>query len=512
MKKYINKGILLVAIGGTVLFNSCESTLDVNQTEISATTDGVAPDLLLAGAISAPRASFEVTTGEMGSLFMNQWGGDINNVTGGFQDEYRLNFTQNYGLASATWNNLYRGSGTFQAIINFEDANYGNHKAISRIMKSFYVQYLVDIFGNVPYSQALQFGDNFTPAYDDAQTIYRDLIVQLDAAIATLNNSADYLPVGAEDTVFNGDSSSWIQAANTIKLRILLRQSELAGTDSATATYLNEQFAALDKNFLSTDATINPGFILGAGQQNPFWNNYGQDSDGIDTFDNDFITPSFYMAEFLKGADTDPDGGGTQTGVPDPRLTRLFAPSPTNGLVVGVPQGATNAQVASDIELSELGPGLLAAPSQNSYFISAAESFFLQAEAIERGYMTGNAQAMFESGITASFNLLGIPGSAAGYIAGSAGTNLIGWTGSANKIEAIMTQKWIALCGVNAVESWIDYTKTGFPDVPLPSIAEQTSRPNRMLYPASEFSTNSANVPNQPASEAFTTKIFWDVN
>ena len=221
------------------------------------------------------------------------------------------------------------------------------------------------------------------------------------------------------------------------------------------------------------------------------------------------------MAEFLKGADTSWDlspGPDVQTGVPDPRLTALFATSPSTGQVQGVPQGATNAEVPSDVELSELGPGLLSAPSQDSYFISAAESFFLQAEAIERGYISGNAQAMFENGITASFNLLGISGSAAGYITASQNVNLIGWTGSANKIEAIMTQKWIAMCGVNAVESWIDYTRTGFPNIPLPNIAEQTTRPNRMLYPASEYSTNSANVPNQPASEAFTTKIFWDVN
>ena len=75
-----------------------------------------------------------------------------------------------------------------------------------------------------------------------------------------------------------------------------------------------------------------------------------------------------------------------------------------------------------------------------------------------------------------------------------------------------MTQKWIALAGINGIESWIEYTRTGFPDIPLSTISEQTSKPNRLLYPASEYSTNSANVPNQPASDAFNTKIFWDVN
>jgi hypothetical protein len=125
--------------------------------------------------------------------------------------------------------------------------------------------------------------------------------------------------------------------------------------------------------------------------------------------------------------------------------------------------------------------------------------------------MAGNAQALFHSGITASFDLLGA-GDPSAYIGATENTNLVGWTGSANKIEAIMTQKWIALCGINAIESFIDYNRTGFPAVPLSLIAEHSQLPYRMLYPASEYSTNSANVPNQPSSEAFSSKIFWDVN
>lgn len=510
MRKYINIGLVLLTIG--VSFTSCESALNINESEVDATVDVVTPDLLLAGAISSPRATFEVTASETGSILMNQWAGDINNVTGGFQDEFRLNFTQNYGPGSAIWRDLFRNSGTYQAILNYEDDSYGNHKAIAKILKTYYFQYLVDLYGNIPYSEALQFGENLTPAYDDAQSIYRDFIVQLDSAIDALNNSGAYIGVGSEDTVFNGNTASWIQLANTLKLRILLRQSELAGTDAETASYLSTEFSNLDLNFLTTDAIINPGFINAPGQQNPFWANYGQDTDGNDTFDNDFIVPSDYMAEFLKGSATE---NGISTGVVDPRVVRIFSPLPSFGPndptgVIGVVQGATN--VAAPPELSELGPGLLKSASQVSYLFTASESFFLQSEAVERGYISGNSKQLFEDGIAASFNILGIPNSASSYITASSNTNLIGWNGSSNKIEAIMTQKWIALCGINAIESWIDYTRTGYPDVPLPIIAEQPSRPNRLLYPASEYSTNSANVPNQPSSNAFTTNIFWDVN
>ncbi|WP_452222885.1 SusD/RagB family nutrient-binding outer membrane lipoprotein [Lacinutrix chionoecetis] len=520
MKKYFKIGIALLFIG--VAFNSCEGTLDINESEVDTTTDLVNPDLLLAAAIEAPRSwyrtdgvllgGFETTASELGSILMNQWAGDINNVTGGFQDEFRLNITQNFTPSTRIWEGLYRGMATYQAIIDSEGDDYNNHKAIARILKSYYFQYIVDLYGDAPYSEALKGGEILTPAYDNAQVIYRALIEDLDLAIATIANSDQYLPVGTEDTVFQGNLNGWVQVANTLKLRILLRQSNMGGE---TASYLSAQFAALDNNFVTTNATINPGYVNELNRQNPFWTNYGFDVAGNPTFDHDFIVPSEYFEKFLKGdAQTDANGNMGAlpgTNVNDPRLVRFFDPAtgvPGNG-VTGVIQGATNDQAPT--ALSEPGPGLLRGFDQDSFLFTASESFFLQAEAIERGYISGNAQAMFEAGITASFSLLGAPG-AASYISTSQSVNRIGWTGSSNKIEAIMTQKWIALTGINAIESFIDFNRTGFPDAPLSLIAEKPARPVRLLYPASEYSTNSANVPNQPASAAFSDKIFWDVN
>lgn len=501
MNKHIFKAIILLAFAASI--SSCESTLDINESEVDATVDVVAPDLLLAGAITSPRGQFEVTTSELGSIMMNQWAGDINNVTGGFQDEFRLNITQNF--YTSIWQNIYRRLGTYQAIIDYEGSEYDNHKAIARILKSYYMQYLVDLYGDCPYSEALQFGVNFTPAYDVDKDIYAALIADINTGIAslmTLDNPAN--PVGSEDIVFNGDLTSWVKFANTLKLRILLRQ---AGEGS-----LNGEFANLQQNFLTTNATVNPPYENAPGKQNPYYGNYGQDTEGNDTFDNDFIVPSDYMAEFLKG---NPTENGVTTGVPDARLTALFEPIPAGlvgeGEVVGVQQGATN--TTAPPQLSELGPGMLLGSEQVGYLFSAAESYFLQAEAAHLGYISGDAQALFHNGITASFAMLGIAGSASAYITAGENVNLVGWTGSSNKIEAIMTQKWIAMCGAhNAVESMIEYNRTGFPDAPLSIIAEKPFRPYRLLYPASEYSTNGANVPSQSASDAFSDKIFWDVN
>ncbi|WP_375239440.1 SusD/RagB family nutrient-binding outer membrane lipoprotein [Aurantibacter sp.] len=506
MKKYISKILVAAVIG--LSFSSCENALDINNTEVDATSENITPDLLLAGAIVTPRPTFEVTINELGNIMMNHWAGDVNNVTGGFQDEFRLNITQNF--YTGAFNGLFRNSGTYQVIISSDKPGFSNHKAIARILKSYYLQYAVDLYGDVPYSQALQFGEFLTPAYDDQKDIYMGLITDVNTALETMATSTDV--VGAEDVIFNGDMSMWTQFANTLKLKMLLRVKDFADSnvDADFTTFYNTEVANLDENFLSSDATIDPVYENAAGKQNPFFANYGQDSAGEDTFDNDFIVPSDYSAEFLKGNTTE---DGTTTGIFDARLLRLYEPvtqGPDAGNVTGVQQGADN--TTAPVELSELGPGVLLGSEQVSYLMTAAEALFIQSEAAFLGVISGDAQTLFEDGIRASFNNLGIAGSADAYITASANTNLLGWTGSADKVEAIMTQKWIALSPYNAIESWIEYTRTGFPDVPVSIIAESPTRPNRLLYPSSEYSTNSANVPTQAQSDAFGTKLFWDVN
>ena len=166
--------------------------------------------------------------------------------------------------------------------------------------------------------------------------------------------------------------------------------------------------------------------------------------------------------------------------------------------------------------VSNIGPGILISPEQSSVIYTAAESYFNQAEAIHKGLMPGDAKAMYQAGIRASFDYLGsgLTGSALAayqadrdaYIASI--TPLVSWDNSANKIEAIMNQKCIALMGINALQTWFDYNRTGFPsDVPVSLLASTPDRPVRLAYPSSELTSNTANVPSQP--NVFNVKVFW---
>ena len=117
------------------------------------------------------------------------------------------------------------------------------YKAIAKIMKVYIFQNLVDSYGNVPYSQALKGSaadQILKPAYDDQKTIYEDLVVQLDAAMELINSApGDAEEVGDYDIVYHGDMSLWLKFANTLKLRILINQSDMANR----ATYITTALA-----------------------------------------------------------------------------------------------------------------------------------------------------------------------------------------------------------------------------------------------------------------------------
>lgn len=489
MKKYkIHLFSLVAALG----LSSCDDYLDINQSPNNPTYESVTPNLALSGAITQPYRSFSTMPNALGNLFMNSWGGNVNSVTGIYTVEFDLNIDNSF--YSRIWENLFLTTLGLTNIQNYPADNYDNHKAIAKIMKTFYFQYLVDLYGNIPYSQAHN-PLNPTPVYDNAQTIYRDLVVQLEDAIEMIDNApAGTNTVGLEDPVFKGNMTNWKKLANTIKLRLLIRESGVA----ASQTYLNAEFAELaGADFLTTDATVNPGYSnANNDRQNPFYNTYGYQIN--ETTERPSYSSTVATDNAIKSLN------GSKYGVPDGRLARLFKQN--GGSWAGVIQGQTGIEAPDN--LANLGPGLIKNSAQDGYIFTAAESYFLQAEAAQYGYLPGSAKTLFETGIQKSFDLLGATGGAA-YIAAANSVNKLGWDGSANKREAIMTQKWIALMGINGIESWIEYTRTGFPVTDLALTATRPAKPVRLMYPNSEYTANGNNVPSQSQNDAFNNKIFW---
>ncbi|AWM14281.1 hypothetical protein DI487_10720 [Flavobacterium sediminis] len=485
--KYLFAGFLALSM------LSCDDYLDINDDPNNIHQEDIRPDMQLPGAMVMTYRVQARSMNILGNIFMQNWYADVNNYTGvNTSDEYTLDISNNF--YDDIWDGLYVGVNNFQQVINYDSQDYDNHKAVALIMKSFYMQYIVDLYGDAPYSQAFLGQELLTPAYDNDADIYRALIDNINAGIDLFYTAdSNDAVLGSEDVLFQGAINKWIEFANTLKMRILLRQSEL--TDATTQAYIQDEFDVIATSgvFLSTDAFINPGYSDATdANMNPYNNLFYNSSGSAQTYYN-YTRASAYIADFLNG---------DINGVTDPRGSVLYELVGSSSDIVGAVQGDFN----GPSELSHIVPVMPDADS-DGILMSYAESRFLLAEAYDKGYLSGDAEMAFYEGVQASFSLYGAGGFSTYYSQIDAIAGL-GWNGG-NHMEAIMTQKWLATNSVNPIEAYIDMTRTGYPNIPLATTALYSNRPYRLQYPLSEYVANSANVPVIPQAQLFQVGPFW---
>ncbi|HVS92565.1 MAG TPA: SusD/RagB family nutrient-binding outer membrane lipoprotein [Mucilaginibacter sp.] len=495
MRKHI---FIITALFITGTFGCKKTYLDLENNPNSPSS--ATPQLLLSGALNN---SAWIISGALTVDYVNYgvWDGYWT-TSGNYVPNQAIN---QYQITNQTfnsdWNDWYSNLYNYNLIQSesASDPNLANFQAIAMIMKAYGFQYLVDQYNDVPYTQAFQPTKILEPAYDKGIDIYHDLGKQLDAAIALINKNTSASTPGSSDIVFNGDMSSWKKFANTLKLRLAIRLSTKFPSDPLiTDLASTESEGYLDKN----GAQANPGYQQILGKQSPFWGIYGLDVNGNPTFPNTYYRANAFAVNILKAFN-------------DPRLTEFYATVPTSGtdptpIVHGNVFGDTKATLLSNTYTSAIGPGLLKSPSQFAILLSGAECFFLQAEAANDGFITGNAQALYQSGITASFEQLGLTDAQAQAYYSQNIPN-VSWTNSPDKEKAIITQKWIALNGLFNFEAWNDYRRTGIPALPssIDPAAISPTLPTRMLYPITELQTNAANLAKEGTINPFTSKIFW---
>lgn len=495
MKSIIKFALILTVFGALV---SCEDYLDVNVDPNNPTA--VTPDLVLPVGQYYTALYHQTDRGlsHLGNMMMVNW--SQSDGFAWYPDEFKYNVTSSFyqGVFNNTFANTLK---QYQILYNLEDPKFDYYRAIAKIMKSFHFQLLVDCYGDVPYSEALGRSLEATPKYDAAQEIYDDLIVQLTEAIAIIKGpSALAVAPGIDDAIFGGNMTDWIRFANTIKLRILTRQSGMSSKASYIQTELGV-IASEGHGYITSDVGVNPGYIVrNVGKQNPMWNSLGWDEGGTQTLSSKATCATDFIINYLSSTN-------------DPRIDKIYEKPSTGHL--GVPQGLLDYdtpvldQYMPD-KVSNIGPGILKAGDMDAIIFTLAERYFNQAELRQKGILTTGptAQALYESGITASFQYLGLTvAQATTYYSQS--RDLVNWGNSPDKIRAIITQKWIAVNGITAEQSWFDYSRTGFPSgIPIPlNYSATPDRPVRLFYPAGEYSSNGENVPAQPS--AFTAKIFW---
>ena len=498
-----------------LFFASCESYLDVNENQTNKPNfSDLAPKQMLAGAINNFTNHQIITLGNYGNRVAYVWG--LN--SGYTSTDPAWTYVFDSSSYKTIFENSYLFADNFQDILDKKSQfpDYSYHYGIAKVMKVISMDYITALYGDAPYSEA--FNPSITaPKYDDDKTIIPKLFAELDEAKAYFNTtSTTVVGLGAEDIVFKGDKSKWLKFINTVELRLLLRLSKT--TDAALVAIRTSRFAALDanKNFITEDVAVNPGYNTSTlNSRTPVFRAYGQnESFSAPTSANAANAAGDFAVKLVSGTIND---ANITTGIVDPRRPRLF--TSVSGAFIGNVQGifpltpiskiATfyHGGTGASVEISNKNGA-----ERDAYLMLAAESHFLQAEAIERGYLTGVAKTEFDEGVIASFKFYNrgfgtityTALSASDYLTSIAGKNGLDYSASANKISAIMTQKYIALAQCNGIELYIDNMRTGFPVLPLPFGVIATTRPNRLIYPTSEYSSNSTNVPNVTNADLFT--------
>jgi hypothetical protein len=510
---------ILGYITSLLVLSSCSKTfLDVNSSPNAATYSR--SDYQFTGAL-ATTASSMTGPSQTGGAWTGYYGFSTSFTGGGVQKTQIFTNTDfNY------WDGPYHNIVDYQYVIaNGAKEGYGYLVGPSKIMQAYLFQRLVDMYGNVPYTQAMNLQSYVTPAYDDAQTIYKALISKIDSAITDIK-AASFPSSAPEDIMFTGNKTKWIQLANSLKLRILVRQAYIAANTAYINTELNK-IVSEGTGFLTSSAFINPGYLKQTGKVNPFYSNWGFNENDVEQTNHRFIKIGDLIVNYLKSTNdifrlqrvADPK-------VSNPALDATGQPDKSNpNNYVGIPLGGRgNAYLetlVSSIGSSQIVKGDAVRPY---VFMTAAEVNFLLSEAAFRYGIAGlgDPQVNYQNGITQSFILYSATQTATSTATAAAATaaaatyyaqpiNNVNWVASTDKIAAIITQKWVALCNFDGFEAWTEWRRTKIPNVPLSvQTGASTVQPRRFYYPISESNTNSANLNLQGAYSVYTSKIFWD--
>jgi hypothetical protein len=486
-KMKYSKIIILSFLTGSLFLGSCKKFLDHTIDPNSPTVSVATPDIVLPSALRNMGALYNnPTNGNNNFSFASIWMGH-SSFSGNFAvatENTTYDITSNYG--QGIWTNCYDNNADFDFIESKGRELKNNfYQGIGKLMKAYNYQTLVDIYNKVPYSEALKGATVPSPKYDDGIKIYESLLNEVDSAKTLLSNIGAASKAG--DIMFKGDVASWLDFANTLRLKLLLRQSSRADR----ASYIATNKVGQGSSYVTSDVHIDPSFQNTTGKQNPFWeNSYNLQNN----YNEDFYRAGGNMISFLKG-------------VSDPRIGRLFSPVGTDfvGNLLG-DQGLVNSKT------STFGPGLLTSFSQPLILITSAESYFMQAEAAMKGIISGDPKTLYESGVTASFETLGLNATdVTTYLSQS--NKEVSWdacTSDQERLALIIRQKWVATCMINALESWSEYRRTGYPaDVHISAApGSKGAIPNRLLYPTREVGVNGANV-NAAGTALATSKIWW---
>lgn len=360
-----------------------------------------------------------------------------------------------------------------------------------QIIRVAVMQRVADIYGPIPYTQMGK--GEFQVAYDDVQTLYHTMIGDLTTSIENLKlfmqeNKNTSLPIAQYDVMYNGDFSKWIKFANSLKFRMAVR---IAQVDTEFAKKAMKE--AMESGMIEDNT----------------------DNAFLPTNDNPYYKSAFKWGDVAINASL----SSYMSGYKDPRIDKYMTKTSDN-TYCGVRMGIKNIDQATYSSDRFSKPAFQQNSSLPVFY--ASETSFLRAEAALQGWIDGGeaeAKRYYEQGIQLSMDQYGvgignylsstdIPND---YTDPANGSNqfafknpvTVAWDNGSNKLEKIITQKWIANFPIG-MEAWADFRRTGYPQfiTPLDNLSNSGSlgvidskrMVRRLSYPTTEKSSNKENV------------------
>ncbi|OGX89865.1 SusD/RagB family nutrient-binding outer membrane lipoprotein [Hymenobacter coccineus] len=377
--------------------------------------------------------------------------------------------------------NLTQAKTVITADNTLDAAVKANQLACIEVLSVYAWTVLVDTYGNVPYTEALDFNKP-QPKYDDAATIYTDLFARLNAAITSMKSGSAGL--GSADLVYGGNMTSWIKFANSLKLRMAITTAD---ANAAQAKTQAEQ--AAPNVFAANGDQANFVFQAAPPNANPLWENLVQSGR------KDFVGTDFFINQLET--------------LQDPRLPKYFqvaAAGMAPGTYIGGVYG-TNNNASSFSQ-----PGVaLQDPTLPAVLESYSEVEFLLAEAAARGFSVGGTVTThYNAAITASIQQWGGSAADAATYLAQPGVAYATAAGTTYK-QKIGVQKWISEY-IQPVQAWTDWRRLDSPTLTAPAGA-LSGIPVRLRYPTEESNLNGTNYAAAATAiggDKVETKVFWD--
>ena len=449
---------------------------------------------------------------------------------------------------NGVWSSAYRGMLEDIRLMNLlaDEAGLTFHKGMGKVFQAYVMLTLVDYFGDVPYSEALQGSEGIlNPVADSGQAVYDAAIALLDSAVADFNAGG---PVPAEDFFYNGNASKWIKAANSIKKKALLNKGDFSGYN-AISNYISDSSDDFQFSWGTSPATPDTRHPLyrgsytstGGGEYMSNWmmfkmiNGYAGNTDprinyyfyrqvsetpGFDSAGNEEVLEcgltGYYVPPQLRGDDTPfcaptnsasksasgywgRDHGNDNGTPPDGFLRTIRGAYPAGGVyddssfegqVDGAGQGGagiTPVILSSWMHFMNAEVAVSTGGNPTSETLIAVEQALNKSDDLGGPAMAADDVSAYVAAFTSEWNAAG---------------------STADKLDLWATEYFISMVG-NGIDAYNSYRRNGYPRSLQPNVEPDPGQfPLSQFYPANYVNTNKN--ANQRGSKS--DRVFWNSN